>query len=86
MPMAEISGARRKEPRRGRYATRSMVQFHSAVTSMAPTSMTTKASATLPTPSTCVTTRNRISPTKADSMNTSPWAKFTMPMMPNTMV
>ena len=34
MPMAEISGARRNDPRSGRYAMRSMAQFHSAVSSM----------------------------------------------------
>ena len=37
-------------------------------------------------PSICVSASRRISAMKADSMNTSPWAKFTMPMMPNTIV
>ena len=38
------------------------------------------------TPSQAVTNRKVISAMKAEAMNTSPWAKFTMPMMPNTIV
>ena len=37
-------------------------------------------------PSHVVRIRKAISAMKADTMNTSPWAKFTMPMMPNTIV
>ncbi len=48
--------------------------------------MITSATATEEMPSQVVTTRNVISAMKADTMKTSPWAKFTMPMMPNTMV
>jgi branched-subunit amino acid ABC-type transport system permease component len=33
-----------------------------------------------------VTIRKVISAMKAESMNTSPWAKLIMPMMPNTIV
>ncbi len=33
-----------------------------------------------------VNTMNRISAMKPPIMKTSPWAKFTMPMMPNTIV
>ena len=35
MPMAEISGASRNEPRSGRYASRSIVQFTIDVNSIA---------------------------------------------------
>ena len=37
-------------------------------------------------PSQVVRKRKAMSAMKADTMNTSPWAKFTMPMMPNTIV
>ena len=37
-------------------------------------------------PSQEVRIRKAISAMKTETMNTSPWAKFTMPMMPNTMV
>ena len=37
-------------------------------------------------PSTVVRIRKAISAMKAETMNTSPWAKLTMPMMPNTIV
>ncbi len=37
-------------------------------------------------PSQVVRIRKKIRAMKAESMNTSPWAKFTMPMMPNTIV
>ena len=39
-----------------------------------------------PKPMTLVRKRNAKRAMKAESMNTSPWAKFTMPMMPNTIV
>jgi len=39
-----------------------------------------------PMPSQVVTSSSVTSAMKADTMNTSPWAKFTMPMMPNTIV
>ena len=48
--------------------------------------MITSATATEEMPSQVVTMRKVISAMKADTMKTSPWAKFTMPMMPNTMV
>ena len=44
------------------------------------------ASTTELTPSHAVTIRNATSAMKADTMKTSPWAKFTMPMMPNTKI
>ncbi len=50
------------------------------------TSTMRSASATEATPSQVVKIRKKIKAMKADSMNTSPWAKFTMPMMPNTIV
>jgi hypothetical protein len=37
-------------------------------------------------PSTVVSSRKQVRPMKLDTMNTSPWAKFTMPMMPKTIV
>ena len=42
MPMAEINGASRNEPRSGRYATRSIVQLTSEVNAMATISMMTR--------------------------------------------
>ena len=53
---------------------------------MATISTISSASATEPMPSQVVRIRKAISAMKADTMNTSPWAKFTMPMMPNTIV
>ena len=44
------------------------------------------AMASEPSPSTCVSTIRKISAMNVESMKTSPCAKFTMPMMPNTMV
>ena len=44
------------------------------------------ATASEPSPSTCVSTMRKIRAMKVESMNTSPWAKLTMPMMPNTIV
>ena len=46
----------------------------------------TSASAMLGIPIQTVRIRKTISATKDDTMNTSPWAKLTMPMMPNTIV
>ncbi len=53
---------------------------------MATISTITSASATEVMPSQVVRMRKAISAMKADTMNTSPCAKFTMPMMPNTIV
>ena len=39
-----------------------------------------------PTPRICVRMRKRMRAMKAETMKTSPWAKLTMPMMPNTIV
>src|SRR4029450_881577 len=86
MPIAEISGARRKEPRNGRYATRSMAQLTREVNSMAMMSTMNSASANEPMPSQLVKISSAMRAMKADTMNTSPWAKLTMPMMPNTIV
>ena len=46
------------------------------------------ASITMPAlvPRIAVTSMKKISAMKAESMKMSPWAKFTMPMMPNTIV
>ncbi len=49
-------------------------------------STTISAAMTEPMPSQVVKMRKKISAMKADSMNTSPWAKLTIPMMPNTIV
>src|SRR5215467_14745914 len=46
MPIAEISGAKRNEPRKGRYATRSITQLISEVNSIATISTMNSASAT----------------------------------------
>ena len=53
---------------------------------MATIRMIRSASAIEVMPSQVVRIRKVISAMKADTMNTSPWAKFTMPMMPNTIV
>ena len=63
-----------------------MVQLTSEVSTIATTSTIRSASTTEEMPSQVVTIRKVMSAMKADTMNTSPWAKFTMPMMPNTMV
>ena len=53
---------------------------------MATISTMNSASAIEVMPSQVVRIRKAISAMKAETMNTSPWAKFTMPMMPNTIV
>ena len=50
------------------------------------TSTMRSATAIEPMPSTEVRSTKAMSAMKADTMNRSPWAKFTMPMMPNTIV
>ncbi len=86
MPIAEISGASLNEPRSGLYASRSIVQFQTEVSAMPATKTRTKVSGRKVSPMTLVKRRKTSSAMNADSMNTSPWAKFTMPMMPKTMV
>jgi len=49
---------------------------------MPPISTMTKATGSEAMPTTCDRTRKMRSAMKADSMNTSPWAKLIMPMMP----
>ena len=52
-----------------------------------PTMRTMKsATASDPMPKICVSTMRKMRAMKVESMNTSPWAKLTMPMMPKTMV
>ena len=63
-----------------------MTQLHSAVSTMPSTSTMSSASPIEPMPRICVRMRKRMRAMKAETMNTSPWAKFTMPMMPNTIV
>ena len=63
-----------------------MTQLTSEVNSIATTSTISKAKTTEEMPSHVVRIRKAIRAMKADTMNTSPWAKFTMPMMPNTIV
>ena len=53
---------------------------------MATISTISSASTTEAMPSQAVRIRKAMSAMNADTMNTSPWAKFTMPMMPNTIV
>jgi hypothetical protein len=53
---------------------------------MATTSAANSASSGELRPAQVARIRNVMRAMKADTMNTSPWAKFTMPMMPNTMV
>ena len=77
-----MSGARRNDPRSGRYASRSIAQFHKPVSAMPATSTTTNTSGSDPTCRIWVRIMNTIKAMKADSMNRSPWAKLTMPMMP----
>ncbi len=63
-----------------------MAQAHSEVSSIPKISTMKSATASEPSPSTCVSTIRKIRAMKVESMNTSPWAKLTMPMMPNTIV
>ena len=72
MPIAEISGARRNEPRSGRLAKRSIAQFSTEVKFIATISTMSSASATEVTPSQVVRMRSAISATKLDTMKTSP--------------
>jgi hypothetical protein len=65
---------------------RSMTQLHNAVSAMPSTSTMSSARPIEEIPRICVRIRNRMRAMKAETMNTSPWAKFTMPMMPNTIV
>ena len=65
---------------------RSIAQLTRDVISIATISTITSATTIEPIPSQVVRMRKVTSAMKADTMNTSPWAKFTMPMMPNTMV
>jgi hypothetical protein len=67
-----MSGASRKEPRSGRYASRSIAQFHKPVSAIAPTSTMTNASGSDPKCKIWVKIMNMIKAIKADSMNTSP--------------
>ena len=53
---------------------------------MARISTMNSATASEPSPRTWVSTIRKIRAMKVDTMNTSPCAKFTMPMMPNTIV
>ena len=53
---------------------------------MATISTMNNASAIEVMPSQVVRIKKAISAMKTETMNTSPWAKLTMPMMPNTMV
>ena len=53
---------------------------------MAPTITTTNATGSDPRCRIWVKIMKMIRAMKADSMNTSPWAKLTMPMMPKTIV
>ena len=63
-----------------------MAQPQREVSTIAMTSTMSSASAIDEIPSHVVRIRKKISAMKAESMNTSPWAKFTMPMMPKTIV
>ena len=63
-----------------------MAQAHSEVSSMPTISTTNRAMASEPMPRICVSTMRKMRAMKVETMNTSPCAKFTMPMMPNTMV
>ena len=79
MPMAEISGARRKEPRSGLYATRSMENPYTPHKAAEMMSAASSPSGTDVMPVSAVST---MMPMNAPIMNTSPWAKLIMPIMP----
>ena len=53
---------------------------------MATMSTTNSAITNEPMPSQVVRSKRVMSAMKAETMNTSPWAKFTMPMIPKTIV
>ncbi len=63
-----------------------MTQFTSEVKNMATASTMSNATGIEEMPAHAVSRRKAMSATKAETMNTSPWAKFTIPMMPNTIV
>ena len=67
---------------------RSMAQFHRPVSAMPMASTTISAKITAATLVPMIGSRiiRTMRAMKVDSMNTSPCAKFTMPMMPNTIV
>ena len=69
-----------------RNAARSIAQLTIEVNSMATISTMNTASTTEFTDSQAVRIRKAISAMNDDAMNTSPWAKLTMPRMPNTIV
>ena len=79
MPIAEISGASRNEPRSGRYATRSIEKPYTAQSAAATMNAARIPSGTEVKPVSAVST---MMPMKAPTMKTSPWAKLIMPMMP----
>ena len=65
---------------------RSMAQFQRLVNTI-PTNSTISSDTMIDvTPSRVIRTRNNTNAITAESMKRSPWAKFTMPMMPNTIV
>ena len=75
------------------FSVNSLIEDHFALTASFTTYLlrpisegTMKATGKEPSPRTWVRSMKRMRAMKADTMNTSPWAKFTMPMMPNTMV
>ena len=63
-----------------------MAQAHTEVSSMARMRTMNRATASDPMPRIWVSAMRKIKAMKVDTMNTSPCAKFTMPMMPNTIV
>ena len=63
-----------------------MVQLTSEVNNIATISTRNNARAIDDIPRKFTRKRKTIKAMKTDTMNTSPWAKFTMPMMPNTIV
>src|SRR4029077_11203185 len=71
IPIAEISGANRNEPRNGRQATRSITQSTSDANSTATRSTITRESANEAMRSQEVSTSNAISAMNAETMNTS---------------
>ena len=63
-----------------------MTMFQNAVSAIAPNNTTISVSTIEVTPRICVMIRYSSSAMNVDSMNTSPCAKFTIPMIPNTIV
>ena len=84
IPIAEISGASRNDPRSGRYAIRSTTNPHTEVSTSASsnTSIRINTRSAIEDAPTADSIRMNMREMKAPTMKTSPCAKLIMPMIP----